>query len=379
MKKILLNLNKTLTMLAGATILASTSIGPSKASDVHLFTRFTRMVVLGDSLSDVGNLPALTFLTPHKVRGLVVPPPPRYDRGRFSNGPVAVEYLAKKYHLRLQPSLTGFGPTDSVSFAYGGSGTGISNVTPGNFSVRGLLGQVKRYIDSLNEVNGIRQDLSTLFVVWSGANDYILPLLSAGVTHPPNPNQIVENIKTAILRLHAHGAYYFLVPNLPNLGKLPLCLALHICQKLSTLTHTHNTLLEQALTDIEATQRDIELIRFDAYRLFEKILTHPRRYGFSDNVQAPGPAAGCLFQDPSTFDPANCDLVSFNTNQVFWDEEHPTTRVHKIWGRSMWRAIQLENLWPPRPHQPSDRDEDESEDEFEFSLSMSAIGPISKN
>ncbi len=380
-------LKEILAVLVSAILLASTSIEPSKADNARTFTNprnqkkpqcqkpvnicaFTRMIVFGDSLSDVGNLPALTFLTPNKIPGLVIPPPPRYDRGHFSNGPVAVEYLAEKYQLRLQPSLTGFGPTDSVSFAYGGSTTGVSNLTPGNFSVWGLLGQVNCYINFLNgtdkvsqescyttspnETGEARPDLSTLFVVWSGANDYILPLSSEVSTTSIDidPHHIVENIKTAILKLYAHGAYYFLVPNLPNLGKIPLCLEFQICDKLSTLARAHNTLLKQTLTDIEATQNDIELIRFDTYQLFERILAHPEKYGFSENVQDIGPAGGCLLQDPATFDPAKCDLVNFNTDQVFWDEEHPTTKAHQIWAQGMWEAIWLELLRFPWPQQP---------------------------
>lgn len=353
-------LKKILAVLASAAILASISINIASADDddTHILIR---MIVLGDSLSDVGNLPATTFLTPGNTLGLVIPPPPRYDRGRFSNGPVAVEYLAKRYRLILKPSKTGFELPDSVSFAYGGSGTGVSSLTSGGFPVPGLLGQVDQYIeytDSLSGINEVELNSSTLFVIWSGANDYLIP--------PPSgidPQQTIENITTAILTLHARGARYFLVSNLPNLGKIPLCLQLGACEILSSLTDTHNTLLRQALADIEATQNGIKLILFDAYRIFERVLAHPYRYGFSGNVQSPGPASGCLLQDPGAFNPANCDLVSFNTNQVFWDEQHPTTKMHRILGHGMWRAILLGNL--PFPWHEGPEDEGDEWDEWE--------------
>lgn len=355
-------LKKILALLAGAAILASMSINIASADDddddIHILPR---MIVLGDSLSDVGNLPATTFLAPGNMLGLVIPPPPRYDRGRFSNGPVAVEYLAKRYGLFLKPSKTGFGHKDSVSFAYGGSGTGVSNLTPGGFPVPGLLGQVDQYIeytDSLGGINEAGLNSSTLFVIWSGSNDYLIP--------PPsgiNPQQTIANITTAILTLHARGARYFLISNLPDLGKIPLCLQLGVgvCNTLSSLTNTHNNLLRQALTDIEATQNDIKLILFDAHRVFNRVLAHPHQYGFSGNVQALGPASGCLLQNPSAFNPANCDLVSFNTNQVFWDEQHPTTKVHKILGHGMWRAALLGDL--PFPWYEGPEDEGDEWDE----------------
>lgn len=46
---------------------------------------FSRIVAFGDSLSDIGNF--------YRLTGGVLPPPP-YDNGRFSNGPLWIEYLA---------------------------------------------------------------------------------------------------------------------------------------------------------------------------------------------------------------------------------------------------------------------------------------------
>src|SRR5439155_21476778 len=48
--------------------------------------QFTKLVVFGDSLSDTGNVYAVT--------AGAVPPSPPYYAGRFSNGPVWAEYLA---------------------------------------------------------------------------------------------------------------------------------------------------------------------------------------------------------------------------------------------------------------------------------------------
>ncbi len=53
---------------------------------------FSRIVVLGDSLSDTGNF--------HQASGGIPP----YFNGRFSNGRVWVEYLAENLGLELDPS-----------------------------------------------------------------------------------------------------------------------------------------------------------------------------------------------------------------------------------------------------------------------------------
>ena len=52
----------------------------------------TNVVTFGDSVSDNGNTFRLTL-------GRIPPPP--YYKGRFSNGPVWVEYLADYLHAKL--------------------------------------------------------------------------------------------------------------------------------------------------------------------------------------------------------------------------------------------------------------------------------------
>src|SRR4051812_8541313 len=69
--------------------------------------QFTKLVVLGDSLSDTGNLFAAT--------GGAIPPSPYY-LGRFSNGPVWVEYLAEALDVPFE------------DYAYGGAKTDEGNL-----------------------------------------------------------------------------------------------------------------------------------------------------------------------------------------------------------------------------------------------------------
>src|SRR4029453_12923135 len=56
-------------------------------------TPFSRIIVFGDSLSDTGNFYHLTG-------GF---PPAPYANGRFSNGPLWIEYLADDLGMKLLP------------------------------------------------------------------------------------------------------------------------------------------------------------------------------------------------------------------------------------------------------------------------------------
>src|SRR5262245_981433 len=79
----------------------------------------TQIVSFGDSLSDVGNFYAAT--------GGLSPPSPPYDAGRFSNGPIWIEYLAHNLGIAA-PTTSSSGGTD---YAYGGamSGAGTTSST----------------------------------------------------------------------------------------------------------------------------------------------------------------------------------------------------------------------------------------------------------
>jgi phospholipase/lecithinase/hemolysin len=298
-----------------------------------------RLLVFGDSFVDVGNDPVITFLRPDGSPGLVIPPPTRYDRGRFANGPVVVDYLASHWGILLKPSETGFDlRRDSVSYAYGGAETGDWNLTPAGFPVSGLLGQVGSFAEDLSESGADTE--KTTFIVWAGANDY-LNALNRGET--PDPYTIVGNILEAVEQLATFGANLIVVANLSDLGSTPLCNFLNVCDELTALTEAHNALLKKGIGELKGILPG-KLALFDAHKVLSRVTAHPERFGFSNDL-GPGPASGCLFQDPVSFDPSHCGSTSFNTDQIFWDEAHPTTQVHKILARKL-RRVAAQNRYP---------------------------------
>src|SRR4051794_7179211 len=84
-----------------------------------LASPYTGLVVLGDSLSDQGNLfAATTVLGPTPQ-----PAPDHYYLGRFSNGPVYTERLAQDLGVSITNSLAG-----GTNFAFGGARTDYNTV-----------------------------------------------------------------------------------------------------------------------------------------------------------------------------------------------------------------------------------------------------------
>ena len=255
-----------------------------------------------------------------------------YYKGRFSNGPVAFEYLWYRLQQDNQGNqdnnallipflaIRGLDQYNAVDFAYGGAGTGVSNLTPGGFTVPGLLGQVHLFQQALE---GNKPPRKALYAVWAGANDYLLPLTS-------DPVVVVGNIVTAIKKLYTLGARDFIVPNLPDLGSLPIVSP--PAPSLTELTKIHNALLAHSLSDLTVGLAGIKIIKVDIFALWKQLLLPS-----SDLITGPGPAGDCLFVNPQTC----TDVRTFKApNNFFWDVEHPTTSVHKLLSDKMFRAVQ---------------------------------------
>jgi phospholipase/lecithinase/hemolysin len=269
-----------------------------------LVPTFTSLTIFGDSLSDPGNLFALT-------EGFPFSPP--YSAGRFSNGDIWADYLVEQVGLEA---------TQVQNFAFGGATTGrdngldplISFLTGTEANLPGLLDEIDLYFDSLGA--GGLADPEGLYVLWAGANDlFNLP------SDPSDTEAIgqflansVQNIATAITQLTARGAQAFVIPNLPNLGLLPRNLDPSLSGPATALSLAFNTGLAAALEGLEQNfPTPIDIIPIDIFALTTEVISTPTEFGFT-NVTDPLLEAG-LLQDPGFF---------------WWDDQHPTTRVHDL-------------------------------------------------
>ena len=294
----------------------------------HPAAAFDQIFVFGDSTSDTGN--------DLIASGGTTPDPNAFFEGRFSNGLVWVDRLALAFGVNLTPSLAATDvTTQSINFAFGGSQTGVSNFTPdGIFFVPGVNGQISgdpnnaffppSFTDMLSEA-GIGANQDALYVIWSGANDFIIP--------PPNgipPTTSVANISNAITTLYDLGARHFLVNNLPDLGDTPLAQLIGVAGPLSDATAAFNGLLAAELATLQASLPDIDIVDPNMNALIGTLLSYPRVFGFIDPTTQPafgaGPASGCLITTIFPF----CELSNVDPAPgVFWyDEQHPTTSVH---------------------------------------------------
>ena len=243
---------------------------------------FTALYSFGDSLTDTGRNPPS--------------PASSYFNGRYSNGPLWVEYLSAQLGLSYNAS----------------NNLAVSGSTTSN-----LLSQIAGLAPSTNLE-------SALFTVWPGGNDF-LHSISLGNNDAAWSNVIanaVLNLTNAIGTLYTNGAREVIVPNLPNLGQTPFILGTSpgFSAYLDSKLAQYNTQLASALTNTMQRNAGLRIYPMDANSFFNAIISAPATFGFTVTTK------GAL-EDPSLTDKS---FTGPGADYVFWDIIHPTTKGHGL-------------------------------------------------
>ena len=319
--------------------------------------KFNKMYVFSDSISDTGNVFNLTTTANAFAPSIPIDPPsPPYYEGRYSNGPVWVDYLADDLGLTLTPSTklavpfpitttpTGelgvnfnFGgatTTQSVNFAFGGAQTGLGN--SGDPRLPGVLREIQSFTNDL-QVAKQSADPNALYIVWAaGSNDYSLGAFR-------EPTVPIQNLLTGLTSLATAGAKTILVPNVPDLGKTPSNFSRGIEEstRLTALSQAHNSALATALNDLSKQFPDINIIPFNVYSIFNDAQTNPAAFGFTNVTQA------CLLNVECATNPDK------QNNFLFWDSVHPTTATHAQLGEFAFETLKAAHEPQPVPEPAS--------------------------
>jgi phospholipase/lecithinase/hemolysin len=273
---------------------------------------YSDLFVFGDSLTDSGN----AFLATSNVAPLVpVLPAPPYFQGRFSNG----YNFADDLSLRLfgKPTLASFATGNN--FAVGGATTGTANnVAP---IPTGLRIQAADFLRT-RASNGA--DPNALYLVYGGSNDLIAAIgdVRNGTGDPTliaqkTVRDAMDNLGSIITDLSDKGAQHFLVPNLPDIGKVPSFLG---AGALSTFASQASTSFNAALATLLQTFPTLDIHTLDVHGAFDA--ARAGAYGFGDTT-TPCYAGGIAGGIP----PVPC---ADPDNHLFWDDLHPTARTHAI-------------------------------------------------
>ncbi|MHC5599880.1 MAG: SGNH/GDSL hydrolase family protein [Nostoc sp.] len=293
---------------------------PTKASAAS----FDQLYVFGDSLSDTGNIYRASTAI-----GKPYPSNPLYFQGRFSNGPIWVDYLGDQ--LGLKPTLStaiNFTtipptpiPTQGINFAFGGASSGLDNAVFPNNNLPGVLKQVSDFAGIL-QANNQTADPNALYTLWGGANDFLF-LDDKDSTTP------ISNISQALNTLVGIGAKNILVFNLPDLGKVPGAKTeSRNPTNLSESSREFNLGLAQTVSGLSK-DPNLNITYIDTNSLFNQAST----FGFTNVTES------CLSR-LDICDPANNKFL-------FWDDFHPTTAAQKVIADVALAAIDAKSVPEP--------------------------------
>ena len=286
-----------LMMVAGLILIMACGTVLAKKSKTDIF-------VIGDSLSDPGNL--------HTLTGFWPPSPPYAER--FSNGPVWIEHFAEETDV----SVDNRAYAGAFSGIYVLDGVPISNLNNVQYPdlFQDLLPGVSEEIDSLLADYPKGLNPKALYVVWVGPNDFVLGLAQPG-TLGAVLAQTAANIAEDVCRLGTAGARHFVVGNLTDIGLTPFARAqgpgapVFISQAIAEF----NVALTEVLNNLpSACAETLEI--WDTNQALRDIVSNPASFGLTNTTDA------CL----------NDMLVPCPNPEeyLFWDSFHPTTSVHEI-------------------------------------------------
>ena len=322
-------------LLAGSWVLSATGSANT----------FSNIYVFGDSLSDTGNdlnlsgsLNAVSSSIP------VFPAAPGNLAGRFSNGPVAVEYLASRLGLSVNPhyitppALGGL--TGGTNYAQGGALTGAENaLLPssipglGATGFKGISAQISDYLGVAGAA-----DPNALYVVWGGPNDLLnsnlAPIAACTGSALPGVCTAVTNLANGIAALAGLGAQHILVPNLPDLGATPEAAALGLKADLHVLSLAFDSVLAGALFDLSLQFHNV-VVPVDVFALEALVLQSPSIFGLTNVTDA------CLTgssADATSVISPDCQAAGAD-HYLFWDEIHPTTVADRLLGQEFALAL----------------------------------------
>ncbi|KAI8375124.1 SGNH hydrolase-type esterase domain-containing protein [Blakeslea trispora] len=263
-----------------------------------------KIITYSDSFTDNGNV----------YRYSNFPPSPPNYKGRFTNGPTWLEYVAQ------------YLPDHKViNNGYSGATTNNGDVYTkfNDYLVPGLLQQ----IDTI-PVSGTSNDLYIIFI---GYND-LASILNLGpynvINQSYNREKVAQNMITGVQRLLGkYNANQFLIINVPPFDQWPVSPE---SQKgsIKQFILDYNALVEKELKQNVA---NVDLKFLDANNWFVQQLANPQNLGLSTT------------NGPCSYGLGNTTICSDPTKHFFWDSFHPEAKVHKAFGQ--WVTIQIKNLY----------------------------------
>ncbi|KAF5518309.1 GDSL esterase/lipase [Colletotrichum aenigma] len=279
---------------------------------------FNNLVAYGDELSDNGNG---SF-----AHGITGDPADVYGFGTWTNGPVAVSYLADLLKVPM------------TDYAFGGCcGGGSFGATFDNAYTKSpagatdMLGQISNYTGT-----GSKGIASSLQFLWFGENDLSMHTDAFWLGDAKNAQFATDaaaKITASVKSLLNKGAPYVMVANIYPKHLAPVT-PKYLCGTNADCVKTWGQVITTANAAIQKSlgQFGKKVIYYDVFSYMVQILNNPKAYGFPKSLN--------LFCDGDETAQWDDCMVKGNANQYFWmNFIQPTTAGHKLIAQDMKKTI----------------------------------------
>lgn len=161
------------------------------------------------------------------------------------------------------------------------------------------------------------------YVVWAGPNDFFGDM--------SDPSALIaaamNNLSSAVGLLAGAGALDIMVPNMPNLGRMPAVLETGdpLLIALATLvSQEFNGALDSTIGTLEI-GLGIDIIELDTFGHMEEIIANPAAFGLTNVTERALRSDGSIVANPDEY--------------LFWDQIHPTAVAHSFLANDAYAAI----------------------------------------
>ncbi|WVZ72811.1 hypothetical protein U9M48_021213 [Paspalum notatum var. saurae] len=310
-------------------LLTSVVPGAEPASSLPDDRRYDSIFSFGDSFADTGN--DIVVFAENSLTNPVTRPPYGmtffgHPTGRFSNGRLIIDFIAEELGLPLVPPVLAHngsfqhGANFAVSGAFARNASFYRDIPIiGPLALNTSSSVQMQWFESLKPSlcsspdpagDGGRNAAASLldcraffhkalfFMGEFGVNDYNFSLFGKNVSQirlfVPD---VVKTIAAAAERVIKHGAKTVVVPGIPPLGCQPPNLAMFpssdpagydprtgCLNQLNDLSVYHNSLLQEAIGDVQTKHRNVKVIYADFFTPIVQIVESPEKLGFTRDI-----------------------------------------------------------------------------------------------
>lgn len=300
----------------------------------------TNLYILGDSLSDTGGFILALNESLGNLKKIAMIEP--YYKNSFTNGPVAVQILAKKLQFELKPG-----------FNFKVFPGRICNLIGNNYAIGGS--QIVKRIKSpfyqlllnnltiddqsnalLTHHNLKKDDLVFLEI---GGNDIIYALsLPTKEEQESLINEAISIMEKVVKKLLSHGAKKILISNVPDLGKIPRFIQTDKSVRATQLSILFNEKLIVMIKKLKALFPNY-INHFDLFKVFKNLLNEFKSKPnanitigyYNEEIDF-----SKIIKESKMTVTTNLKGINDINNYFYFDSVHPTKWIHEKIGEQLF-------------------------------------------